>query len=57
MKTPEGFRFLRIHVEQAMERIKYFGIIQGICPLSLSNMMSKTVFVVCALCNLLPPLI
>jgi hypothetical protein len=48
---------LRIHVERAMERIKNFRIIQGVMPISMSERVSKIVFVVCALCNLLPPLI
>lgn len=48
---------LRIHVERAMERIKNFRIIQGVVPISLHDKMSKIVFVVCALCNLMPPLI
>ncbi|XP_062567145.1 uncharacterized protein LOC134229407 [Saccostrea cucullata] len=48
---------LRIHVERAMERIKNFKIIQGVVPISLHDKVSKIVFVVCALCNLMPPLI
>ena len=48
---------LRIQVERAMERIKNFRIIQGVMPISMSERVSKIVFVVCALCNLLPPLI
>ncbi|CAC5410779.1 unnamed protein product [Mytilus coruscus] len=48
---------LRIHVERAMERIKNFRIIQGVMPISMSEKVSKIVFIVCALCNLLPPLI
>jgi hypothetical protein len=48
---------LRIQVERAMERIKNFRIIQGVMPISMSERVSKIVFVVCALCNLHPPLI
>ena len=48
---------LRIHVERTMERIKNFRIIQGVMPISMSERVSKIVFVVCALCNLHPPLI
>ena len=46
---------LRIHVERAMERIKNFRIINGVVPISLHDKISKIVFIVCALCNLMPP--
>lgn len=49
---------LRIHVERAVERINFFfRIIQGVVPISLYDKMSKRVFVVCAICYLMPSLI
>ncbi|XP_074641153.1 uncharacterized protein LOC141898907 [Tubulanus polymorphus] len=41
----------RIHVERFNERIKKFGLISGVMPLSMTPLATQAVFVACCLVN------
>ena len=47
----------RIHVERAIQCLKWFRIFQSVVPLTLKDMLDYMVFVCAALTNLLPLLI
>ena len=47
---------VRIYVEQAIGRVKWFHILKNELPITLLPLVDDIVRVCCALCNLLPPL-
>lgn len=47
----------RIHVERAICRIKWFGILQNVMPITLLPLVDDILIVCAALCNLLPKLV
>jgi DDE superfamily endonuclease/Helix-turn-helix of DDE superfamily endonuclease len=47
----------RIHVERAINRIKWFKILSSVLPLSLAPLFDKILIICAALCNLLDPLV
>jgi len=47
----------RIHVERAINRIKWFKILNGTLPLSLVPIFDDILCICACLCNLLPPLV
>ena len=47
---------VRIHVEQAIKRVKDFNILKKELPISLSPLLDDVVDVCCALCNVKKPL-
>ena len=47
----------RIHVERAINRIKWFKILSNVLPLTLIPLFDDILLVCSALCNLLPPLV
>ena len=47
---------LRIYVEQAIQRIKTFGILNRELPITPLPLADDVTIVCSALCNLLPPL-
>lgn len=48
---------LRIHVERAINRIKWFSILKGILPITQVQLLDDIVVVCSALCNIAPPLV
>ena len=47
----------RIHVERAINRIKWYTILQNALPINLVPLADDILVVCAALCNLLPPLL
>ena len=47
----------RIHVERAINRIKWFAILKHVLPITLVPVADEIVSVCATLCNLLPPLV
>jgi hypothetical protein len=47
---------VRIYVEQAIGRLKYFNILSSVMPIKCVPLCDYILTVCCALCNLLPPL-
>lgn len=47
---------VRIYVEQAIGRLKYFNILSNVMPISCVPLCDDILKVCCSLCNLLPPL-
>ena len=47
----------RIHVERAINRLKWFKIVSSTLPLTMVHMFDDILVVCAALCNLLPPLV
>jgi hypothetical protein len=47
----------RIHVERYNQRIKQYKILKGIIPISLMNLFSQILFVICCLVNFEAPLL
>jgi len=48
---------VRIHVERAINRLKWFQILSTQLPLSMAIMLDDILIICAALCNLLPPLV
>ena len=48
---------VRIHVERAIQRIKYFRQIRNEIPLTMHGSINQIWTVSCLLCNFMPPLI
>ena len=48
---------LRIHVEREMERIKNFGILTGVVPITMASQASKIWKICVRLTNLSPSLV
>ena len=48
---------LRIHVERAINRVKWFDIFAGTLPITLAPLLDDIAIVCAALCNLLDPLV
>ena len=47
---------VRIYVEQAIGRLKYFNMLSSVMPVKCVPLCDDILKVCCALCNLLPPL-
>ena len=47
---------VRIYVEQAIDRLKYFNMLSSVMPVKCVPLCDDILKVCCALCNLLPPL-
>ena len=47
----------RIHVERAINRLKWFKIVSNTLPLTMVHLFDDILLVCSALCNLLPPLV
>jgi hypothetical protein len=56
MKT-KSIANARIHVERAINRIKWFAILNRRLPITLLPLIDDIIQVCAALCNLLPPLV
>ena len=48
---------LRVHVEQAIRRVKEFHILQKVLPSSIWDSINEVIFVCCMLSNFSPPLV
>ena len=57
VKDSQCIASVRIHVERAIQRIKFFRQIRCEVPLSLHGSINQMWTVTCLLCNFLPPLI
>ena len=57
VKESQGIASVRIHVEQAIQRIKKFRQLRNVISLSLHGSINQIWTVSCLLCNFLPPLL
>ena len=48
---------VRIHVERAINRLKWFHILSSTLPVAMAHLFDDILIICAALCNLLPPLI
>jgi len=48
---------LRIHVEQAIGRVKEFRILQGVLPAAMWDSINQVIYVCCMLTDFNPPLV
>uniref|UniRef100_A0A3P8RV78 THAP-type domain-containing protein n=1 Tax=Amphiprion percula TaxID=161767 RepID=A0A3P8RV78_AMPPE len=48
---------VRIHVERAINRLKWFHILSSTLPVTMAHLFDDILIICAALCNLLPPLI
>ena len=46
-----------IHVEQAINRLKWFNILTNTVPLTMVHLFDDILLICASLCNLLPPLV
>ena len=57
VETTKHVANLRIHVERAINRMKWYRILKGIVPITLMPCFDDILIVCGGVCNLLPPLV